>query len=145
MKFTTTVQQYDDSEDLYIEFPEEIIKDLGWKEGDTLYWDIKEDNTVVLSKVEDSSSTKEKHRHSDLDAIDKSFDKEGWYGAKREAIKEYIIDQSAEEVIEDINSAEKFLQDNYIQATNGDTYGDQGSKQSKDRSVSPPEHFPNFP
>ena len=59
--------------------------------------------------------------------------------------EEFFIDQSAEEVLEDILNAEKFVQDNYIQATNKETYGDQGTELSQDRTIPPPKHFPLFP
>ena len=139
MKFTTTVQQYDDTQDLFIEIPHYVLQHLGWEEGDELDWIIEEDNTIVLRKVKDTSSTKEKHRHSDLDAIDRAFDKD-WYKIKGDAIKEYLIDQTAEEVNQDIETARS-----YIEATNEDTYGDQGSEQQEDRTVSPPSNFPHFP
>ncbi len=45
---------------------------------------------------------------------------------------------------EDFINAEKFVQDNYIQGTNKETYGDQGTEQSKDRTLPPP-NFPLFP
>jgi len=74
MSFLTTVQQYDDSEDLYIEIPDEIIEKLGWEVGDTLNWDIQEDGTVVISKVQDTEQSKAEskqthERHSAKDFI----------------------------------------------------------------------------
>jgi len=57
MSFLTTVQQYDDSEDLYIEIPEQIIEELGWEVGDTLNWDIEKGNTIVLTKVQDTEES----------------------------------------------------------------------------------------
>ena len=47
--------QEDDSGDLFIEFPDELIDELGWQEGDVLNWDLKGDG-IVLSKVHDASS-----------------------------------------------------------------------------------------
>jgi bifunctional DNA-binding transcriptional regulator/antitoxin component of YhaV-PrlF toxin-antitoxin module len=38
--------------DLFIEFPDELIDELGWEEGDVLNWDLK-GNGVILSKVHD--------------------------------------------------------------------------------------------
>lgn len=55
-RFTTTVLQYDDSEDLYIELPEEIIQQLGWKEGDEIDWQI-EGDCAIIRKVEDTEQT----------------------------------------------------------------------------------------
>jgi len=54
-KFTTTVQQYADTEDYFIEIPEELIKELGWKEGDTIDWKI-DDKGIIITNT---SSTKE--------------------------------------------------------------------------------------
>ena len=49
-KFITTVEQDADTEDYIINIPEEIIKELNWKEGDTLIWEIQGDNTISLKK-----------------------------------------------------------------------------------------------
>jgi antitoxin component of MazEF toxin-antitoxin module len=40
-----------------VQLPDQMILDLDWKEGDELDWDIKEDGTVILSKVEKSVNT----------------------------------------------------------------------------------------
>lgn len=39
-------------EECILQFPEDFIEQVGWKEGDTLLWDLQEDGSVVLSKVE---------------------------------------------------------------------------------------------
>lgn len=44
---------------------------------------------------------------------------------------EIDINLAAEEIKQDIANAEKFVQDNYIQATNEETYGDQGNEQQE--------------
>jgi len=113
--FTTTVEQYDDTQDYYIEIPHYILEELDWKEGDTLDWQITDSKQIIITKVKDSSSTQEEHQQTNND----------WYTIKGQAIKEHI--------------------DDYIQATNEDTYGDQGNEQSKDRTVPPPTNFPYFP
>ena len=46
--------QENNSGDLFIEFPDELIDELGWQEGDILNWDLKGDG-IVLSKVHDAS------------------------------------------------------------------------------------------
>ena len=46
--------QEDDSGDLFIEFPDELIDELAWQEGDILNWDLKGDG-IVLSKVHNAS------------------------------------------------------------------------------------------
>lgn len=46
--------QEDQDGELFIEFPEEIIEELGWQDGDILSWDLKGDG-IVLSKLNDES------------------------------------------------------------------------------------------
>ena len=118
-KFTTTVQQYNDTQDLFIEIPHYILQNLDWEEGDELAWSIKS-NQIILTKVKDTSSVKEEPTLSDYD----------YYTSESEG-KEY---KDYDEVYDD-----------YIQATNKETYGDQGNEQSKSGTVSPPSNFPYFP
>jgi bifunctional DNA-binding transcriptional regulator/antitoxin component of YhaV-PrlF toxin-antitoxin module len=42
----------DDNGEQFIKFPDELIEELGWQEGDILNWDLKGDG-VVLSRVND--------------------------------------------------------------------------------------------
>jgi bifunctional DNA-binding transcriptional regulator/antitoxin component of YhaV-PrlF toxin-antitoxin module len=51
--YTVEVQENEQGE-LFIEFPDELIDELGWKEGDILNWDLKGEG-IVLSKVHDPS------------------------------------------------------------------------------------------
>jgi len=53
MSYILEVQE-DDNGDLFITFPEEIIEELGWEEGDILEWNLKGDG-VVLSKLNEAS------------------------------------------------------------------------------------------
>lgn len=46
--------QEDEFGDLFIEFPDELIEELGWQEGDVLNWDLK-GGGIVLTKVHDAS------------------------------------------------------------------------------------------
>lgn len=46
--------QEDQDGELFIEFPEEIIEELGWQEGDVLSWNLKGEG-IVLTKVNDES------------------------------------------------------------------------------------------
>ncbi len=47
---TELQQDPDDPEGLILEFPDEILDKLGWKVGDTLVWEINEDQTVTIRK-----------------------------------------------------------------------------------------------
>lgn len=53
MSYIIEVQE-DESGDLYITLPDEIIEDLGWQENDILNWDVRS-NGIILSKVNDPS------------------------------------------------------------------------------------------
>ena len=65
-KFITTVQQYADTEDCYIEIPKHILKTLNWQEGDELAWSISQ-GKIILTKVKDAGSTKKEPTMSDYD------------------------------------------------------------------------------
>lgn len=49
--FTLDVQRTVDGE-AYIEFPQETMADLGWKEGDTVVWNDNNDGSFTLTKKE---------------------------------------------------------------------------------------------
>ena len=66
-KFTTTIQQFDDSEEQFIELPDELCQELGWKEGTEIIWDI-QDDAILISEYKNPNN---------------------WYAAKEEAIKQY--------------------------------------------------------
>jgi bifunctional DNA-binding transcriptional regulator/antitoxin component of YhaV-PrlF toxin-antitoxin module len=53
MSYILEVQE-DENGELYIEFPEDVIEELGWQEGDILNWDVRGEG-IVLSKVHDAS------------------------------------------------------------------------------------------
>ena len=57
MKTYTTVIEIDaDTQEYIITFPEEIIKELNWKEGDTLNWEVTDSKQVIVTKVKDGNS-----------------------------------------------------------------------------------------
>jgi len=49
MTYTVTVEEDPATGDLILPIPDEIIKELGWKVGDTLIWDVRQDGSVVVS------------------------------------------------------------------------------------------------
>ena len=103
--FQTKVQQYDDTQDLFIEIPHYILQNLDWKEGDELAWSIK-GNQIILTKINNSTQSKEESRETN-----------NWYTIKQEEINNYYNSESEGK--------------DYIQATNEETYGDQGNEQSQ--------------
>lgn len=63
------------SEDLYIQIPLKVRKDLGWKEGDTLIWEIQSDNSIVIKKEHSVFKYKEEEIAKYLeDEYEKDFD-----------------------------------------------------------------------
>ena len=127
-KFTTTVQQYDNTQDLFIEIPHYILQNLSWEEGDELAWSIK-GNQIILTKINNTTQSKEE-----------SSDTYDWYTVKEDAIKEHI-EELTEHFFEDYDE----VYDDYIQATNEENYGDQSNELQKNRTLPPPPNFPHFP
>jgi len=54
MKWVLPVQQsyIDGVDDYFINLPDDLLEQAGWKEGDTLEWIDKDDGSIVLQKVE---------------------------------------------------------------------------------------------
>ena len=99
MTFTTTVQQYDNTQDLFIEIPHYILQNLDWQEGDELAWSIK-GNQIILTKINNTTQSKEEPTIADYD----------WYTVKEEAINEYYESESEGKEFDDIY-------DDYIEAS----------------------------
>ena len=53
MSYILEVQE-DENGDQFIVFPDEVMEELGWQEGDLLNWDARGDG-IVISKVNDPS------------------------------------------------------------------------------------------
>jgi len=51
-KYTVTVEQDPETQDLIMPLPEGMCDELGWKIGDTLNWDSRIDGSFILSKLE---------------------------------------------------------------------------------------------
>jgi hypothetical protein len=39
-----------DPETMILQFPDEMLAEVGWQAGDTLVWEIQEDQTVIIRK-----------------------------------------------------------------------------------------------
>ena len=55
---TLKIEQYADTEDYYIQIPEDILNTLQWQEGDNLVWEIKGDNSISVRKERSVSQYK---------------------------------------------------------------------------------------
>jgi AbrB family looped-hinge helix DNA binding protein len=71
-KLIVLTHKYGSENDLYIEIPQTIREDLDWKEGDTLIWEIKGDNSIVIRKELSVSEYKEQAIKEHLE--DQDFD-----------------------------------------------------------------------
>jgi hypothetical protein len=49
-QWTLTVQENGKTQDLYIQFPDEAISQMGWSEGDTIEWLDNGDGSWTLKK-----------------------------------------------------------------------------------------------
>ena len=108
-KFITKIKQDASTEDYYIEIPDHILNTLKWKEGDEICWSISQ-GKIILTKVKNSSSTKEEPTMSDYD----------WYTVKKEEIDEYLNSESEGKEFKDYD--EKY--DQYIEDTAKETFGE---------------------
>jgi hypothetical protein len=50
-RWTVIVEEDPDTGDLMLPFPDELLTEAGWKEGDTLKWTINPDNTIIIEKT----------------------------------------------------------------------------------------------
>jgi hypothetical protein len=52
--WTVTIEEADDgSEDLVLPLPQNLLDQVGWREGDVLEWSNNEDGTYYIQKVKD--------------------------------------------------------------------------------------------
>ena len=52
--YTIPVEYCEWMDELYIKFPEELMTELDWEEGDTLKWEMVDTKTVVIKKKENN-------------------------------------------------------------------------------------------
>ena len=50
-KYSVNIEQ-DETGELLLPLPEQLLAKLGWEAGDTLKWDVQKDGSILLSKVE---------------------------------------------------------------------------------------------
>lgn len=53
IKFWAAEVKQNDEGDLFIEFPEMLMQQMGWNEGDTMVWKVLSDGNIFLSKQDD--------------------------------------------------------------------------------------------
>ena len=55
---TLRIEQYADTEDYYIQIPENILNTLQWQEGDNLVCEVQSDNSISVRKERSVSQYK---------------------------------------------------------------------------------------
>lgn len=50
-KWTLNVENDPETGELILNFPDELLESLGWKEGDVLDWSVNDDGTVTMIRV----------------------------------------------------------------------------------------------
>ena len=81
--FTTEVQQFNDTQDLFVEIPHYILQNLDWEEGDELAWSIK-GNQIILTKIKDSAESREESRETNITEADEKDWYDFWYESESE-------------------------------------------------------------
>ena len=111
MHYTTTVTT--DAQDNYIvTIPDQILKYLEWKEGDTLNWQISDSKQIIITKIKNAEESGGEDQESNISEATQEDWEDFWYNSESEG-KDY--DQRYDEWIS--------ARDSYIQATNEETYG----------------------
>ena len=47
---TWTAYIQKDGDDLILPFPDDLLQELHWKEGDVLKWDVRPDGSIILTR-----------------------------------------------------------------------------------------------
>ena len=102
--FQTKVQQYNDTQDLFIEIPHYILQNLDWEEGDELAWSIK-GNQIILTKIKNTTMSEEQPLNP--------------HDIIRKEVQEYLNSESEGKEYKDYD--EKY--DEYIAETAKETFG----------------------
>ena len=113
-KHIVPIQQYADTEDYFIEIPQEICQELNWNEGDEIDWQI-DSKGIIITKVQDTTKSTEEPTLSDYD----------WYTVKEEELQNYYNSESEGK---DFDT----LYDDYIEASIEETSSLEGYEFTQD-------------
>ena len=108
--FQTKVQQYNDTQDLFIEIPHYILQNLDWEEGDELAWSIK-GNQIILTKIKNATMSEEQSLNP--------------HDIIRKEVQEYLNSESEGKEFDDIY-------DDYIEASIEETSSLEGYEFTQD-------------
>ena len=105
MQFTTTVEQYADTQDYYIQIPHYVLQKLNWTEGDTLNWQITDSKQIIITKIKNAEESRGQDQESNNSEATQEDWEDFWYNSESEG-KDYD---------------ERY--DQYIQETAKETFG----------------------
>ena len=126
--FTISWDENDPTESIFNDFKEEDFINLIQNYLNTL----QESGKVDINQVAEAVNHINDHIEEEIsNTCEETFGKECYQGAEHKDYYEYI-DQTAEEVQQDIQTAQEFIRD-------------QSTEQSQTGTVPPPQHFPLFP
>lgn len=74
-KFVTTVKYDSKTGDYYLEFPPELLNQLGWDFGDTLIWKDNEDGSFSLEKKVGDTTSDQKANEETHGASESTIDR----------------------------------------------------------------------
>lgn len=57
--WSVTLEQDPVTGELILPFPEDLINQMGWVEGATLHWDVRDNNTVFITEKKPAGSVEE--------------------------------------------------------------------------------------
>ena len=61
--YTVEVKSLRDGDDSFVEIPAEVLNNLGWKEGDDVKFEVKEDGSIMIKRI-------------NLESVELDFDEE---------------------------------------------------------------------
>ena len=126
--FTISWDENDPTESIFNDFKEEDFINL----IQNYLKSLQESGEIDINQVTEAVNHINDHIEEEIiNTCEETFGKECYQGAEHKDYYEYI-DQTAEEVQQDINTAQEFIRD-------------QSTEQSQTGTVPPPQHFPLFP
>ena len=105
IQFTTTVEQYANTQDYYIQIPHYVLQKLNWTEGDTLNWQITDSKQIIITKIKNAEESGGEDKESNISEATQEDWEDFWYNSESEG-KDYD---------------ERY--DQYIQETAKETFG----------------------
>ena len=83
MQFTTTVEQYADTQDYYIQIPHYVLQKLNWTEGDTLNWQITDSKQIIITKIKNEEESGGEDEESNISEATQEDWEYFWYKSER--------------------------------------------------------------